>query len=172
MSMSLSRRVLAEFIGTLWLVFAGCGSAVLAASYPMLGRGFVGVALAFGLMVLAMAYAIGHISGCHINPAVSFGLRAGGRFPGSEVAPYMIAQVLGGILAAAVLYVIASGAPGFSAQAGFATTGYGAHSPGGCSRGAAVVREIVMTLMLVFVIMGATDERVPTGFAPIPIDWQ
>ena len=169
MSMSLSRRAVAEFIGTFWLVFAGCGSVVLAASFPRLGIGFVGIALAFGLTVLAMAYAIVHISGCHINPAVSFGLWAGGRFPGNEVATYTIAQVLGGILAAAVLYVIASGAPGFSVHAGFAANGYGAHSLGGYSLGAAAVCEIVMTLMLVFVIMGSTDERVPTGFAPIPI---
>jgi aquaporin Z len=169
MSMSLPRRVAAEFIGTFWLVFAGCGSAVLAATFPMFGIGFVGVALAFGLTVLAMAYAIGHISGCHINPAVSFGLWAGGRFPGNEVGPYTIAQVLGSILAAAVLYLIASGAPGFSSQSGFAANGYAAHSPGNYNLGAAVLCEIVTTLMLVFVIMGATDERVPTGFAPIPI---
>ena len=172
MSMSLSRRVLAEFIGTLWLVFAGCGSAVLAASYPMLGRGFVGVALAFGLMVLAMAYAIGHISGCHINPAVSFGLRAGGRFPGSEVAPYMIAQVLGGNPGRGCPYVIASGHRASALKPALPPPVMVRIRPAGYSRGAAVVREIVMTLMLVFVIMGATDERVPTGFAPIPIDWQ
>jgi aquaporin Z len=167
--MSISRRVITEFIGTFWLVFVGCGGLVLAASFPMLGIGFVGVALAFGLTVLAMAYTIGPISGCHINPAVSFGLWAGGCFSGKEVAPYTIAQVLGGILAAAVLYVIASGALGFSVHAGFAANGYGAHSLGSYTLGAAAVCEIVMTLMLVFVIMGATDERVPAGFAPIPI---
>ena len=145
--MSLSRRVIAEFIGTLWLVFAGCGSAVLAAGFPRLGIGFAGVALAFGLTLLAMAYTIGPISGCHINPAVSFGLWAGGRFPGREVAPYVMAQILGGILAATVLYVIASGAPGFSVHAGFAANGYGAHSPGGYSLGAAAVCEVAMTMI-------------------------
>jgi aquaporin Z len=169
MAMSLSRRAGAEFIGTFWLVLGGCGSAVLAAGFPKLGIGFAGVALAFGLTLLTMAYAIGHISGCHINPAVSFGLWAGGRFPGSELAPYVIAQVLGGIFAAAVLYVIASGAPGFSLAGGFASNGYGAHSPGGYSLGSAAVCEVVMTLMFLFVIMGATDPRVPAGFAPIPI---
>ncbi|HKV55272.1 MAG TPA: aquaporin Z [Candidatus Binataceae bacterium] len=169
MSASLSRRMTAEFIGTFWLVLGGCGSAVLAAGFPKLGIGFVGVALAFGLTLLTMAYAIGHISGCHINPAVSFGLWAGGRFPGSELAPYVIVQVLGGIVAATVLYVIASGAPGFSLSAGFAANGYGAHSPGGYSLLSAAVCEVVMTAAFLFVIMGATDERVPAGFAPIPI---
>lgn len=170
MGQNLSRRAVAEFIGTFWLVLGGCGSAVLAAGFPRLGIGFVGVALAFGLTLLTMAFAIGHISGCHINPAVSFGLWAGGRFPGREVAPYVIAQVLGGILAAAVLYVIASGKPGFSvAASGFAANGYGAHSPGGYGLGAAAVCEVVMSLMFLFVIMGALDPRVPTGFAPIPI---
>jgi len=169
MAISLPRRAGAEFIGTFWLVLGGCGSAVLAAGFPHLGIGFAGVALAFGLTLLTMAYAIGHISGCHINPAVSFGLWAGGRFPGSELAPYVIAQVLGGIFAAAVLYVIASGAPGFSLAGGFASNGYGAHSPGGYSLPSALVCEVVMTLMFLFVIMGATDPRVPAGFAPIPI---
>jgi aquaporin Z len=169
MSLTLSRRAGAEFIGTFWLVLGGCGTAVLAAGFPHLGVGFVGVALAFGLTLLTMAYAIGHISGCHINPAVSFGLWAGGRFPGAELAPYMIAQVFGAIVAAAVLYAIASGAPGFSLAGGFAANGYGAHSPGSYSLASAAVCEVVMTLMFLFVIMGATDPRVPAGFAPIPI---
>jgi aquaporin Z len=151
------------------LVLGGCGSAVLAAGFPKTGIGFLGVALAFGLTLLTMAYAIGHISGCHINPAVSVGLWAGGRFPGSEVIPYIIAQVIGGIVAAGVLYVIASGKAGFDLSAGFASNGYGAHSPGGYGLGSAAVCEIVMTLMFLFVIMGATDKRVPAGFAPIPI---
>jgi aquaporin Z len=169
MAMSIGRRAGAEFIGTFWLVLGGCGSAVLAAGFPHLGIGFAGVALAFGLTLLTMAYAIGHISGCHINPAVSFGLWAGGRFPGNELAPYIAAQVLGGILAAAVLYVIASGAPGFSLAGGFAANGYGAHSPGGYALPSAIVCEVVMTMIFLFVIMGATDSRVPAGFAPIPI---
>ena len=169
MTVPLSRRAGAEFIGTFWLVLGGCGTAVLAAGFPHLGVGFVGVALAFGLTLLTMAYAIGHISGCHINPAVSFGLWAGGRFPGSELAPYVIAQVLGAILAAAVLYVIASGAPGFSLAEGFAANGYGAHSPGGYTLLSCAVCEVTMTLIFLFVIMGATDVRVPPGFAPIPI---
>src|SRR3984893_8114412 len=167
--MSISRRVGAEFIGTFWLVFVGCGSALLAAGFCTLGIGFTGVALAFGLTLLAMAYTIGPISGCHINPAVSFGLWAGGRFPGREVAPYVMPQVLGGILAASVLYVVANGAPHFSVHAGFAANGYGTHSPGGYSLGAAAICETVMTMLFVFVIMGATDQRVPAGFAPIPI---
>jgi aquaporin Z len=170
--MSLSRRMAAEFIGTFWLVLGGCGTAVLAAGFPHTGVGFVGVALAFGLTLLTMAYAIGHISGCHINPAVTFGLCAGGRFPASEVIPYIIVQVLGGIVAAAVLavlYVIASGAEGFSLTAGFAANGYGAHSPGGYPLLSCVVCEVVMTLVFLFVIMGATDKRVPAGFAPLPI---
>ena len=169
MAMSIGRRAGAEFIGTFWLVLGGCGSAVLAAGFPHFGIGFVGVALAFGLTLLTMAYAIGHISGCHINPAVSFGLWAGGRFPGNELAPYIAAQVLGGILAAAVLYVIASGAPGFSLAGGFAANGYGAHSPGGYALPSALVCEVVMSMIFLFVIMGATDARVPAGFAPIPI---
>ena len=167
--MSLSRRMTAEFIGTFWLVLGGCGSAVLAAGFPKTGIGFMGVALAFGLTLLTMAYAIGHVSGCHINPAVSVGLWAGGRFPGSEVIPYIIAQVIGAVVAAAVLYGIASGAAGFDLSNGFASNGYGAHSPGGYSLASAALCEVVMTLMFLFVIMGATDKRVPAGFAPIPI---
>jgi aquaporin Z len=166
---SLSRRMTAEFIGTFWLVLGGCGSAVLAAGFPKTGIGFAGVAIAFGLTLLTMAYAIGHISGCHINPAVSVGLWAGGRFPGSEVLPYIIAQVIGAVVAAAVLYGIASGAAGFDLSNGFASNGYGAHSPGGYSLASAALCEVVMTLMFLFVIMGATDKRVPAGFAPIPI---
>lgn len=159
----------AEFFGTFWLVLGGCGSAVLAAAFPGLGIGFVGVALAFGLTVLTMAFAIGHISGCHLNPAVSFGLWAGGRFPGKELLPYIISQVLGAISAGAVLYVIASGQPGFSLSGGFASNGYGAHSPGGYSLLAALVCEVVMTAMFLIVIMGATDKRAPQGLAPIAI---
>lgn len=167
--MTLSRRVAAEFIGTFWLVLGGCGSAVLAAGYPHLGIGFAGVALAFGLTLLSMAYAIGHISGCHINPAVTVGLWAGGRFSGSDVAPYILFQVLGAVTASAVLYVIASGAAGFDLAAGFAANGYGAHSPGGYNMLSAIVCEVVMTMMFLFVIMGATDKRAPQGFAPIAI---
>jgi aquaporin Z len=169
MPTSLLRRLMAEFIGTFWLVLGGCGTAVLAAGFPHTGVGFVGVALAFGLTLLTMAYAIGHISGCHINPAVTVGLCAGGRFPASEVISYIIAQVLGGIFAAGILLVIASGAQGFSLSAGFAANGYGAHSPGGYSLLSCLVCEVVMTLVFLFVIMGATDKRVPAGFAPIPI---
>jgi aquaporin Z len=169
MNMTLSRRMGAEFIGTFWLVLGGCGSAVLAAGFPKTGIGFLGVALAFGLTLLTMAYAIGHISGCHINPAVTCGLWAGGRFPAAEVVPYIVAQVLGAILASTVLYIIASGNAGFSLSNGFAANGYGAHSPGGYVLGSAAVCEVVMTLMFLFVIMGATDSRVPAGFAPIPI---
>ncbi|RFT15190.1 MAG: Aquaporin Z [Candidatus Saccharicenans subterraneus] len=159
----------AEFFGTFWLVLGGCGSAVLAAAFRGLGIGFAGVALAFGLTVLTMAFAIGHISGCHLNPAVSFGLWAGGRFPGKELLPYIISQVLGAISAGAVLYVIASGQPGFSLSGGFASNGYGAHSPGGYSLLAALVCEVVMTAMFLIVIMGATDKRAPQGLAPIAI---
>jgi aquaporin Z len=166
---SLSRRLGAEFIGTFWLVLGGCGTAVLAAHFPQVGVGLLGVALAFGLTLLTMAYAIGHISGCHINPAVTFGLAAGGRFPARDVIPYVVVQVLGGILAAWVLYIIASGAAGFSLSAGFATNGYGTHSPGGYALSSCMVSEIVMTAVFLFVIMGATDKRVPAGFAPIPI---
>ncbi len=159
----------AEFIGTFWLVLGGCGSAVLAAAFPELGIGFAGVALAFGLTVLTMAFAIGHISGCHLNPAVSFGLWAGGRFKGSELIGYIVAQVLGGIVAALVLYVIASGKAGFDLSAGFAANGFGEHSPGGYSLGAALVCELVLTFVFLIVIMGATDKRAPQGFAPIAI---
>jgi len=159
----------AELCGTFWLVLGGCGSAVLAAGFPDVGIGLLGVALAFGLTVLTMAFAIGHISGCHLNPAVSIGLWAGGRFPANELAPYIIAQVLGGVLAGAVLYVIASGQAGFDLAGGFASNGYGAHSPGGYSLQAALVCEVVMTMMFLLVIMGATDSRAPAGFAPIAI---
>ena len=159
----------AEFIGTFWLVFGGCGSAVLAAAFPGLGIGLLGVALAFGLTVVTMAYAIGHISGCHLNPAVSIGLWAGRRFSGKDLLPYIIAQVLGAILAAAVLYVIASGKAGFDVSGGFAANGYAEHSPGGYSLASALVAEIVLTFMFLFIILGATDERAPKGFAPLAI---
>ena len=159
----------AEFLGTFWLVLGGCGSAVLAAAFPHVGIGLHGVALAFGLTVLTMAFAIGHISGCHLNPAVSVGLWAGGRFPASKLLPYVVAQVLGGIAAGAVLYVIASGAPDFDVSSGFASNGYGAHSPGGYSLLAALVTEVVMTMFFLLVILGATDQRAPAGFAPIAI---
>ncbi len=167
--MPVSKRAIAEFIGTFWLVFGGCGSAVLAAAFPGLGIGFAGVALAFGLTVLTMAYAIGHISGCHLNPAVSVGLVVGKRFPASELLPYVVAQVLGGIVGAGVLYVIASGQAGFSLTAGFASNGYAAHSPGGYSMVACLVAEIVLTFMFLMIILGATDKRAPAGFAPIAI---
>jgi len=159
----------AEFLGTFWLVLGGCGSAVLAAAFPNVGIGLLGVALAFGLTVLTMAFAIGHISGCHLNPAVSVGLWAGGRFPANRLAPYIIAQVLGAIAAGGVLYVIASGAEGFDVAKGFASNGYGAHSPGGYSLTAALVCEVVMTMFFLIVILGATDIRAPAGFAPIAI---
>src|SRR5438445_9469814 len=159
----------AKFLGTFWLVLGGCGSAVLAAAFPNVGIGLYGVALAFGLTVLTMAYAIGHISGCHLNPAVSVGLWAGGRFPASKLAPYIGAQVVGAIVAGGVLYVIASGAPGFDVSKGFASNGYGAHSPGGYSLLAALVSEVVMTMFFLLVILGATDKRAPSGFAPIAI---
>jgi aquaporin Z len=159
----------AEFVGTFWLVLGGCGSAVLAAAFPNVGIGLLGVSLAFGLTVLTMAFAIGHISGCHLNPAVSIGLWAGGRFPAKEIIPYIVAQVLGAILAGAVLFIIASGKTGFTVAAGFASNGYGAHSPGGYSLVAALVTEIVMTLMFLIIILGATDRRAPQGFAPIAI---
>jgi aquaporin Z len=167
--MSLSRRAAAEFIGTFWLVFGGCGAAVLDAAFPGLGIGFTGVALAFGLTVLTMAYAIGHISGCHLNPAVSVGLVVAKRFPASELPAYAIAQVLGGIAGSAVLYVIASGKEGFSLASGFASNGYGAHSPGGYALGACLTAEIVLTFMFLMIILGATDGRAPKGFAPIAI---
>ena len=159
----------AEFVGTFWLVLGGCGSAVLAAAFPDVGIGLLGVSLAFGLTVMTMAFAIGHISGCHLNPAVSIGLYVGGRFEAKELAPYIIAQVLGGIAAGGVLYLIASGKAGFDVTAGFASNGYGAHSPGGYSLLAAFVTEVVMTLMFLIIILGATDKRAPQGFAPIAI---
>src|SRR6476469_5218327 len=163
------KKYAAEAIGTFWLTFAGCGSAVIAAGFPQVGIGLVGVSLAFGLSVVTMAYAIGHISGCHLNPAVTVGLAAGGRFPSGQILPYIVAQVLGGIVAGAVLYVIASGAPGFDVSKGFASNGYGAHSPGGYSLLAALVSEVVMTMFFLLVILGATDKRAPAGFAPIAI---
>jgi aquaporin Z len=167
--MSLGKRATAEFFGTFWLVFGGCGAAVLDAAFPNLGIGFVGVALAFGLTVLTMAFAIGHISGCHLNPAVSFGLLAGKRFPAKDLVPYVVAQVLGGICGAGVLYVIARGKEGFSLSGGFASNGYAAHSPGGYSLAACFVAETVLTLFFLLIIMGATDKRAPQGFAPIAI---
>lgn len=167
--MDMSRRAAAEFIGTFWLVLGGCGSAVLAAAFPNLGIGLLGVSLAFGLTLLTMAFAIGHISGCHINPAVTIGLVAGGRFKAAEMIPYIVAQVLGAVAAGGVLYLIASGQAGFMVSDGFAANGYGDHSPGGYSLSAALVSEIVMTFAFLFVIMGATDDRAPKGFAPIPI---
>jgi len=159
----------AEFFGTFWLVLGGCGSAVLAAAFPDVGIGLLGVSLAFGLTVLTMAFAIGHISGCHLNPAVSIGLWAGGRFPAKNLAPYIAAQVLGAIVAGGVLYIIASGKPGFELSAGFASNGYGEHSPGGYSLLAALVAEVVLTMMFLLVILGATDKRAPQGLAPIAI---
>jgi aquaporin Z len=159
----------AEFFGTFWLVLGGCGSAVLAATFPDVGIGLLGVSLAFGLTVLTMAYAIGHISGCHLNPAVSIGLWAGGRFPAKELLPYIVAQVLGGIVAGGVLYLIASGKAGFDVSAGFASNGYGVHSPGEYSLFAALITEVVMTMMFLLVILGVTDKRAPQGFAPIAI---
>lgn len=163
------KKYVAEFFGTFWLVLGGCGSAVLAAAFPDLGIGLLGVALAFGLTVLTMAFAIGHISGCHLNPAVSVGLWAGGRFPAKELLPYIAAQVIGGLAAGAILFVIASGKAGFDVTAGFASNGYGAHSPGGYSLVAALVTEVVMTMMFLLVILGATDKRAPQGLAPIAI---
>jgi aquaporin Z len=159
----------AEFFGTFWLVLGGCGSAVLAAAFPNVGIGLLGVALAFGLTVLTMAFAIGHISGCHLNPAVSVGLWAGGRFPANQLLPYIVAQVLGAIVAGGVLYLIASGKAGFDVSAGFASNGYGAHSPGGYSLLAALITEVVMTMMFLVIILGATDKRAPQGFAPLAI---
>jgi aquaporin Z len=163
------RKYVAEFFGTFWLVLGGCGSAVLAAAFPNLGIGLLGVALAFGLTVLTMAFAIGHISGCHLNPAVSIGLWAGGRFPARQLLPYIIAQVLGAIVAGGVLYLIASGKSGFELSAGFASNGYGEHSPGGYSLLAALLTEVIMTMMFLLVILGATDKRAPQGLAPIAI---
>lgn len=167
--MSLGKRAGAELVGTFWLVFGGCGSAVLAAAFPNLGIGFVGVSLAFGLTVLTMAYAIGHISGCHLNPAVSVGLVVGKRFPASELPAYVGAQVVGGILAAGVLYLIASGRPDFSLAGGFASNGYAEHSPGGYSLASCLTAEIVLTFMFLTIILGSTDRRAPAGFAPIAI---
>jgi aquaporin Z len=168
-NMKLSTRAIAELFGTFWLVFGGCGSAVLAAAFPQLGIGFQGVALAFGLTVLTMAYAIGHVSGCHLNPAVSLGLAAGRRFPVSELLAYLIAQVSGAIMAAGVLYIIAIGKAGFDLSGGFASNGYGAHSPGGYSLLSCFVAEVVLTFFFLLIIMGATDRRAPSGFAPIAI---
>ena len=167
--MSLTRRLAAETLGTFWLVFGGCGAAVLDAAFPNLGIGFLGVALAFGLTVMTMAFAIGHISGCHLNPAVTVGLWTGKRFEGKDVLPYIGAQVVGALIAAGVLYVIASGKDGFSLDGGFASNGFGEHSPGGYSMVAALVAEIVLTFMFLMIIMGATDSRAPAGFAPIAI---
>ena len=163
------RKYAAELIGTFWLTFAGCGSAVLAAAWPQLGIGFLGVSLAFGLSVVTMAYAIGHISGCHLNPAVTVGLAAGGRFPTKEVLPYIVAQVIGAIIGAGVLYLIASGRIGFTLANGFASNGFAEHSPGKYGLGAAAIAEFVLTMMFLFVIMGATHGRAPAGFAPLAI---
>ena len=167
--MEMSKKLTAEFIGTFWLVLGGCGAAVLAAAFPDVGIGLLGVAFAFGLTVLTMAFAIGHISGCHLNPAVSIGLWAGGRFPGAELIPYIIIQVAGAIAGAGVVYLIASGKAGFELSGGLASNGYGEHSPGGYSLVACLVTEIVMTFMFLMIILGATDKRAPKGFAPIAI---
>lgn len=167
--MSLSKRAVAEFFGTFWLVFGGCGSAVLAAAFPSVGIGFLGVSLAFGLTVLTMAYAIGHISGCHLNPAVSIGLAVARRFPATELVHYIAAQVLGGIAGAGTLLLIASGRAGFDVTAGFASNGFGAHSPGGYTVAACLTAEVVLTFFFLFVILGATDKRAPSGFAPVAI---
>lgn len=164
-----AKKYAAELIGTFWLTFAGCGSAVLAAAFPQVGIGLLGVSFAFGLSVVTMAYAIGHISGCHLNPAVTVGLAAGGRFPAGQIAPYVIAQVIGAIVAAALLYVIASGAAGFDLAKGFAANGYADHSPGKYGLVAGLVMEVVMTAMFLFVIMGATHGKAPAGFAPLAI---
>jgi aquaporin Z len=168
-SIPLFRRCSAELIGTFWLVLGGCGSAVLAAAFPGVGIGFLGVALAFGLTVLTMAYAIGHISGCHLNPAVSVGLVVAKRFPASELPAYLVAQLIGAIVGAGVLYGIASGKAGFDVSAGFASNGYGAHSPGGYAMGACLLTEVMLTFIFLFIILGATDRRAPQGFAPIAI---
>jgi len=165
----MTQKLAAEFIGTFWLVLGGCGSAVLAATFPETGIGFMGVAFAFGLTVLTMAYAIGHISGCHLNPAVSVGLWMGGRFSAAELGPYIAAQVLGAVGGAAVLYLIASGGPGFDLAGGFASNGFGEHSPGGYGLGSALITEIVMTFMFLIIILGATDARAPAGLAPVAI---
>ncbi len=163
------KKYVAETFGTFWLVFGGCGSAVLSAAFPEVGIGLLGVSLAFGLTVLTMAYAIGHISGCHLNPAVSIGLWAGGRFPANQLLPYIVAQVIGGVLAGGVLYLIASGKAGFDLAGGFASNGYGAHSPGGYSMLSALITEVVLTMMFLLVILGSTDQRAPQGMAPIAI---
>jgi len=163
------RKYLAETIGTFWLTFGGCGAAVLAAGFPEVGIGLLGVSLAFGLTVVTMAYAIGHVSGCHLNPAVTIGLWAGGRFPASDILPYVVAQVIGAVVAGGVLFVIASGAPDFSVAGGFASNGYGEHSPGNYNLTSALTIEIVMTAVFLFVIMGATHGRAPAGFAPLAI---
>jgi aquaporin Z len=167
--MTILHRASAEFLGTFWLVFGGCGSAVLSAAFPEVGIGLLGVAFAFGLTVLTMAYAIGHISGCHLNPAVSIGLWAGGRFPAKDLVPYIAAQVLGAIVGAGVLYLIASGKAGFDLSGGFASNGYGEHSPGKYSLFSALVAEVVLTYMFLMIILGSTDGRAPAGFAPIAI---
>jgi aquaporin Z len=164
-----AQKYVAEAIGTFWLTFAGCGSAVIAAAFPQLGIGFVGVALTFGLSVVTMAYAIGHISGCHLNPAVTVGLATGGRFPGNQVLPYIVAQVIGAVIAAALLYLIASGKAGFDAGKGFAANGYGDHSPGHYSMVTGFIMEVVMTMMFLFIIMGSTHGKAPAGFAPLAI---
>jgi aquaporin Z len=166
---SIGKRAGAEFFGTFWLVFGGCGSAVLAAAFPNVGIGLLGVSLAFGLTVLTMAYAIGHVSGCHLNPAVTIGLVVGKRFPAKELLPYLAAQVIGGVVGAGTLYVIASGKAGFDVHQGFASNGFGDHSPGGYGMTAALVAEVVLTFFFLFVILGATDARAPKGFAPIAI---
>ncbi|MGY2049385.1 aquaporin Z [Methylobacterium sp. JK268] len=163
------RKCVAEGVGTFWLTFGGCGSAVLAAAFPQVGIGLLGVSFAFGLTVLTMAYAIGHVSGCHLNPAVTVGLWAGGRFPSRDIGPYVGAQVAGAVVAACLLFVIASGAPGFDAAKGFAANGYGAHSPGGYGLPSALLAEVVLTMMFLFIIMGATHGKAPAGFAPIAI---
>jgi aquaporin Z len=167
--MAMSKKLAAEFIGTFWLVLGGCGSAVLAAAFPEVGIGLLGVSLAFGLTVLTMAFAIGHISGCHLNPAVTMGLWAGGRHPAGEVLPYIVSQVMGAILGAFVLLMIASGQPGFEVSSGLASNGYGEHSPGGYSMASGFLAEFVMTLMFLVIILGATDRRAPQGLAPIAI---
>ena len=164
-----AKKYAAEAIGTFWLTFAGCGSAVIAAGFPHVGIGLLGVSFAFGLSVVTMAFAIGHISGCHLNPAVTLGLTAGGRFPAGQVAPYIIAQVIGAVAASALLYTIASGAPGFDVAKGFAANGYDAHSPGGYSLAAGFTMELVMTAVFLFIIMGATHGKAPAGFAPLAI---
>ena len=164
-----SKKYAAEAIGTFWLTFAGCGSAVIASAFPQVGIGLVGVSLAFGLSVVTMAYAIGHISGCHLNPAVTVGLASGGRFPVGQIAPYVIAQVIGAIIGAALLYVVASGAPGFDVSAGFASNGYDAHSPGKYGLLACFLMEVMMTAAFLFIIMGATHGKAPAGFAPLAI---